>query len=345
MNQENFSGLISMIDKWKRKGEHALLFQNFEPALEFGKKIGLEVHQKWNPPLGIDWDRVQSLLRLANDGEGEEIIKELWERTIKTNPEVAKYPSDLHDKYTIMQGMASEFNIDDIIEFLTLPFYKRDDKYKRRLARIERIAGIPSQWVPSEKTLRKMEDHLRVDEEIIHLKNFDEFINEGNKKETYDYGCVMLYFKFTDLKTIQKKIDKKDLYKKGNKYGFETEPHVTLLYGLHSEEIADKKVLDSVKDVKYGKLKLHNISMFDNPDYDVLKFDVSGAGLSSANRKLKEFPYTSDYPKFHAHSTIAYLKKGKAKEYIEKFKDEEFKISPSHLVYSKPDGTKRRAKI
>jgi hypothetical protein len=88
-----------------------------------------------------------------------------------------------------------------------------------------------------------MEDHLRVDEEIIHLKNFDEFINEGNKKETYDYGCVMLYFKFTDLKTIQKKIDKKDLYKKGNKYGFETEPHVTLLYGLHSEEIADKKAI------------------------------------------------------------------------------------------------------
>ena len=238
--------------------------------------IGLEIHKEWNEPDGIDWENTQALLKLSERYEGDAIIEDLWDRSKKTNPEIANLGKNTDDKFNILFGMASQFNLDDIKEFLILPYYKRDERYKNRLNKIERAAGYQSGWIPSEKTLHKMESWLSIEENEISLKNFEDFVNENKKKDEYGYGCVMLYFKFPDLKEIQKTINKKDLYKKGEGYGFEDEPHVTLLYGLHSEEIADKKVLDSVRDIPYGKLKLHNISMFDNPDYDVLKFDVQG---------------------------------------------------------------------
>lgn len=36
--------------------------------------------------------------------------------------------------------------------------------------------------------------------------------------------------------------------------------------------------------------------------------------------------------------TIAYLKPGVAKKYIEKFQGYEFEMTPTHAVYSKPNG-------
>jgi hypothetical protein len=58
--------------------------------------------------------------------------------------------------------------------------------------------------------------------------------------------------------------------------------------------------------------------------YDVLKFDVryptkSGAFLHKINSKLQELPHTNGFPDYHPHSTIAYLKSGSGKKYIEKF--------------------------
>ena len=111
---------------------------------------------------------------------------------------------------------------------------------------------------------------------------------------------------------------------------------VTLLHGLHSDEINDEDVMKAVEKKDIKKLVLHNISSFNNEKFDVLKFDMKGEGLRAANKALKKFPYTSDFPRYHPHSTIAYLKPGKAKKYIEMWKDEEHKVYPQYLVYSKP---------
>lgn len=179
------------------------------------------------------------------------------------------------------------------------------------------------------------------------LLYFTEFLslNEAKKKKLYDYGCLMLYFKIpTKIKNkLFNDIDKKDLFKKDNpKYGLEKESHCTLLYGLHSDKIEnDNDVFDSISKLKFSKIKLHNVSFFDNPEYDVLKFDIIGSDLHKANKILtKNFPFTTDFPKYHPHSTIGYLKKGKGEEYLDKFKDLEINVIPEKLVYSKPDGTK-----
>ena len=97
-----------------------------------------------------------------------------------------------------------------------------------------------------------------------------------------------------------------------------------------------------LKDVLYSEetpeIKLENISIFENKDFDVVKVDVISDGLNSLNKKMTKYPHTTDYPHYHPHMTIAYVKKGMGKKYAEDLKD--FSITPDKFVYSKIDGTK-----
>lgn len=158
-------------------------------------------------------------------------------------------------------------------------------------------------------------------------------------KQTYDYGCVMLYYNFPLMNKIHDAIDPKDVYtEEGDRtFGLEDEPHTTLLFGLH-EGVSDediKKVLDKFT---FSTCKLYNASTFNNPQYDVLKFDVQGDNLHQANEELRKYPYTSNFPDYHPHTTIAYLKPGTGKKYTEMLKGQEFELTPTHAVYSKPNG-------
>ena len=167
-------------------------------------------------------------------------------------------------------------------------------------------------------------------------------VTEG-VKETYDYGCSMVYFNFPKMEEIHSMIEDDDIYTEDGdlSYGLEDEPHTTLLYGLHSGEIEDDVVLDaSTKLGVPSELKLHNASCFNNDKYDVLKFDVDGKDLHKINGELVKLPHTTDYPDYHPHSTIAYLKKGKGEKYTGKLKGAEYIVNPSKIVYSKPDGNK-----
>ncbi len=179
-----------------------------------------------------------------------------------------------------------------------------------------------------------------------YVKLFEQFVNE-NSKSTYDYGCAMVYFDFPTINELHSQIDEEDLYtEEGDKtYGLEDEPHATLLYGIHSDEIQDNEIIDKLKETDIGKIILHNASLFENDKYDVLKLDAFNGKLHELNDKLKEFPFTSDYPDYHPHTTIAYIKKGKGKKYVDKFKGNHFEVFPSKYVYSKPDGSKLEEKI
>lgn len=168
-------------------------------------------------------------------------------------------------------------------------------------------------------------------------------VKESSEKQTYDYGCSMIYFDFPKMNEIHSMIEEEDIYTEDGdrSYGLETEPHATLLYGLHSDEIEDEDVLSaSTRPGIPDELKLHNASCFNNDKYDVLKFDVDNDHLHKINAELTKFPHTTDYPDYHPHSTIAYLKKGKGEKYTEKLKDAWYSVNPSKIVYSKPSGDK-----
>lgn len=169
---------------------------------------------------------------------------------------------------------------------------------------------------------------------------FTNFLTES-KKDGYDFGCMMLYIKLDGIEDIHSKIDKKDIYTEDNddSYGLEKETHITIKYGF-KEEVSDHEVLDICRKSKFRDIKFNKISLFENEKFDVLKFDITSKVLSNLNEKISKFPNEDKYPEYHAHSTIAYIKKGKGKKYVEMFKNIDLLGIPEKLVYSNPDNTK-----
>ena len=171
-------------------------------------------------------------------------------------------------------------------------------------------------------------------------------IIEGKHNDKYEYGCVMVYLDVNkeDWGVLESMIDKKDLYlgKDGDRgYGFENEPHVTLLYGLHAD-IPLGEIEEVINKMKRPKLKMGKVSSFNNPEFGVLKFDVESKDLHGENKKLTEFPHTTSYPDYHPHATIAYIKPDKIGEYVNKFKDiKPVDVVVEKIVYSMVDGTKK----
>lgn len=182
----------------------------------------------------------------------------------------------------------------------------------------------------------------------MSYKMLDYVLEESRK---YEYGCVMLYFDFPQMSEIQNKIDPNDVYEDpdDDSFGFEDEPHVTLLFGLH-KEVTDKQVEDIISKFVYGPISLSNLSIFDNPDYDVLKFDIpntsSGAGfLYKTNKELIKLPHTTNFPNYHPHMTVGYLKKGTGEKWVKSFNTEEFVVTPHSAIYSKPNREKTKFNI
>lgn len=177
------------------------------------------------------------------------------------------------------------------------------------------------------------------------FKKFKDFLMEvsGN---TYKYGCAMIYFDFPEMEKLHSMIDPNDIFEddEDKTYGLEDEPHCTLLYGLHKEVTLDE-VNEIINRFEFGPCEIHNASLFENEKYDVLKFDVKNENLNKCNEKLCELPYTTDFPDYHPHMTVAYLKPGTGKKYTQKLKEITYSLEPSHAVYSHPNGSKDQIKI
>lgn len=178
-----------------------------------------------------------------------------------------------------------------------------------------------------------------------HLQTYKIFEDAGK----HDFGCVMVYFDHPLLKAIHKLIDKDHIYtgKANDKrsYGLEKEQHTTLLYGLHDEEVEVDDVFKRAVPNEFKPLRLHNVSCFNNAEYDVLKFDVDAKWLGQCNKKLRKLPHTNEYPDYHPHATIGYIKPGKGKEYCDMLWGLELMVLPGELVYSMADGKKERRPI
>lgn len=185
---------------------------------------------------------------------------------------------------------------------------------------------------------------MKLTEQISKIKKV---MGITESKDKFPYGCAMLYFNQDALSNIQKQINPDDLYVEDamGGYGLETEPHCTLLYGLHDNEVTPEQIEDIVGKHTYTTCKAHNLSLFENPKYDVLKYDIKGDNLHQVNDELKQFPFTSDYPDYHPHMTVAYLKPGKGKQYVDSLGGDELDMVPQYAIYSRPNGSKLKIPI
>ena len=167
--------------------------------------------------------------------------------------------------------------------------------------------------------------------------------SKHSSKEDIKYDCIMLYSdinkkewnKFLNL------IDEEDLYLgskediEKDEYGLEKDEHITLLYGIHSDEVDKKEVYNWLKTLEPIELELKNISIFENDNYDVVKIDIKPTKELLKYRKyaIKNFPNTQTYDEYKPHMTIAYCKKGTGKKYIQKLDDDTL-LEFNEAVYS-----------
>jgi 2'-5' RNA ligase len=168
------------------------------------------------------------------------------------------------------------------------------------------------------------------------------FINEAEDIEPR-YGCVMLFAKIPDWnKLIHRLVRVEDIYDdETGDYGFEEDPHITLLYGIHDDKLIDKSIIyNKIENISEMKIIVKEINIFSNDDspYDVVKFDITPTKkLLSLRKEFEEdLPNTQSFPDYHPHVTIAYVKKGKGNKYKRILK-KGIKFTFDRGVYSTPD--------
>lgn len=159
-------------------------------------------------------------------------------------------------------------------------------------------------------------------------------LSEAKETHKNEYGALMLSLDYKGWSDIISLIDKEDIYDEQPGFGLEKEPHVTVLFGFKNDTDFSE-IKNRAKDSHTGNINItvKNITHFETPDYDVVKFDVESEDLVKLNKVMTDnFEYTTDYPDYHPHITIGYVKKGKGKKYDAK--KESIKMSGNKLVYS-----------
>lgn len=164
----------------------------------------------------------------------------------------------------------------------------------------------------------------------------------------HEYGCLMVNFKIPNWNKLTNMIKKDDVYNdETGDYGLETEPHCTVVFGF------DKKY--TYKDiVKHIHIKPKDISVtvlgvdvFSNDDYDVVKLNCESEQLSRLNKifmKKEKFEIHTDFPDYHPHISIAYVKSGTGEKYVGKFSDSVV-IKPYEYTFSHPTEKKVHLKF
>lgn len=165
---------------------------------------------------------------------------------------------------------------------------------------------------------------------------------EEPAKQKRQYGCVMASFPLhviSKMKAMGKQIDLLDLHEDG----VETDPHVTIKFGLHTTDATEVRALFDGKNpirIKFGK-----VSLFENEKQDVVKIDVESDDLHALNKLISDkLECTDTHPEYKPHATIAYVQPGAGKKYLDMANDLEGTTAVLHkIVFS--DKSKNKTSI
>ena len=166
------------------------------------------------------------------------------------------------------------------------------------------------------------------------------FIDNGQRDY---YGCVMMDTKIPDWEDMHLAgIDEEDVHVKpyDDSYGLEQDPHVTVLFGIHEDQVDSETIKELIKhNMKPITVKVDEVDFFPGEEYDVVKYNIPVTPELQGYRDLfMKFPNTQNFPEYHPHMTIAYVKPGKGQKYKRKLR-EPFEVTFTKGVYSDhPEG-------
>lgn len=128
--------------------------------------------------------------------------------------------------------------------------------------------------------------------------------------------------------------------------GRETNAHITVKYGLHTQDPEEvRRVVSGFGpvDVTLGKTSIfaanESSAQRGGDQFDVVKVDVSGERLMALNKLLCDsLECTDTHPEYHPHITLAYIKAGLGEQYVGNNAVEGMELNLVDLVFSDKHG-------
>ncbi len=164
-----------------------------------------------------------------------------------------------------------------------------------------------------------------------------------SNKIDYDFSSTQINFSPELSKRLKKwgytNISASDVYEDEDIKGRESDTHVTVKYGLHTNDPED--VRDAIRGFGSFSIELDKVSRFVNPDkpFDVVKIEIHSDRLHELYSLLGEKLENSDeWPEYRPHATFAYIKKGTCRELSG---DDEFlgeKVQVGKIIFSPKSG-------
>jgi 2'-5' RNA ligase len=163
--------------------------------------------------------------------------------------------------------------------------------------------------------------------------------------EAYSYSCLMALLPESVADAILRhalSIPDADIYGIDDpERGRETNPHVTVKYGIHSAD--PMLVSDVLLTQGSGSFRLGGMSAFQNEENTVLKIDVDGEYIHNLNALVSgNLDCTDTHPVYQPHVTVAYLKnKTGVPDYWKRYASNRFcgiEVPVENLVFTVPTG-------
>lgn len=143
------------------------------------------------------------------------------------------------------------------------------------------------------------------------MKSFKKFLIEN-----YSYSSVQVKLPTGVSESIIEYANKlpDDIIYHGKWGGRENRPHITVKYGIHTDDVEVIKGLplpQATLQAKMGK-----VNLFEGKENDVLIVEINSPDLTKLNKLISNsIPVTDTHPVYKPHSTIAYIQKGSGSKY------------------------------
>lgn len=150
--------------------------------------------------------------------------------------------------------------------------------------------------------------------EYLHLASREEF--EFSIVEAVYGGDLTRQI----LEFVEEKIKPEDVAEQAG--GKELKPHITILYGIKERKPPIPKLQQVIQNhPALNSVKWLGLSKFEAQDHDVLIIQVESEEAQQLFKDMNNiFPdNVNSWPDFKPHTTLAYMKKGKADKYIQEF--------------------------